>query len=141
MREKNLYEPPKADVSRSSAELFEIKRGFWLTTILVLLFIFNAITAASLIFLMLAPDAFSASAQTITPLSRYLFAFAALTNIVMVIMVWFWKKIGVYGIAAVSLFYSVADIVNGHPVLSSMVILLGPLIVILLVRNKWDRFV
>jgi hypothetical protein len=71
------------------------KKGFWLTSVLILMFIGNAFTALSYF------GNSAAIMQTYPMMSKALISFMgllALVNIALIIALWHWRKVGVIGI-------------------------------------------
>jgi hypothetical protein len=68
-----------------------------------------------------------------------LLALAAI-NILCVIGLFFWKKLGLYGFAATSVVALVINVIVGVPLTTSLVGLVGIGILWALVQSKWDYF-
>lgn len=63
-----------------------------------------------------------------------------LLNIVLAILVWQWRRMGVYGYAAMALFVFPINLYAGLPVAQAIIGLLGPLVLAFLVKPRWARF-
>lgn len=116
--------------------LFESKRnrGGCLSALLIVVIILNILG----VFAIFAPtDSFTATNQP--AFFKYLFPILSLINAGFGIAAWNWKKIGVYGFVASGL---VAFIINMIFAFSwfAFIGLLGPVLLIVLVRPVWAYF-
>ena len=67
-----------------------------------------------------------------------LYALGALANVVSAIAVWTWRRWGVYTFCAVAVLILVGNLSAGISPLSAILGLAGPVILVLLVRSRWD---
>jgi hypothetical protein len=62
-------------------------------------------------------------------------------NILFVLLIVMWKKIGVYGLYLTAVFFTIsASAVEQVPYTLSLPIFIGPLVLTYLIRNQWDLF-
>ena len=115
-----------------------INRGGCLTSLLVFMIIANA--ASALIYL-LNPGPVIQQYPRLAQGFLLLFIVALLLNIVLAILVWKWRRVGVYGCIAIALIVFPINLYVGIPVLKALTGFLGPLILGVLVRPKWGRFI
>lgn len=113
----------------------EEKRGGCLTTFLVLMIIFNSLTT---IFYLVANENTLKLPQNVPSWTIYLFSIFGILNTVFAILVWKWKKIGVYGFILSALVIFGINMSNGVG-FTSFIGLLGPAILVLLVKPVWQH--
>jgi hypothetical protein len=112
-------------------------RGGCLTSWLVLLLIANCVTA---LLTFLNPD------LVIRPFHRFshglvvLIGLAALANVVFVILIWNWRRVGFWGAVVVALLALPVNWYLGMGILHIASGLLGIAILAFLVRTKWGAF-
>jgi hypothetical protein len=112
-------------------------RGGCLTSWLVLLLIANCVTA---LLTFLNPD------LVIRPFHRFshglvvLIGLAALANVVFVILIWNWRRVGFWGAVVVALLALPFNWYLGMGILHIASGLLGIAILAFLVRTKWGTF-
>lgn len=134
---RNPYTPPEANVDDVPGVATPATRGGCLITFLVLVIVANTV---------LAVVYFTQAALIASQLPRlsegFVFALGAvgLLNVFLASLVWRWRRVGVYGFVSVSLLVFALNLYVGLPVLQAAAGLLGPLILILLVRGKWSHF-
>jgi hypothetical protein len=112
-------------------------RGGCLTSWLVLILIANCVTA---LLTFLNPD------RVIRPFHRFshglvvLIGLAALANVVFVILIWNWRRVGFWGAVVIALLALPVNWYLGMGLLHIASGLLGIAILALLVRTKWGAF-
>jgi len=113
------------------------KRGFWLSAFLVLMFIANPLTAFAYFG---NPEAIT---QVYPYLSIYLLYFMGLLAIVnfgLSIAIWTWKKVGVYGIYITMALAFCINIYAGLGLVSSLMGLIGAVIIYFTTKSRWEHF-
>lgn len=144
--EHNPYAPPESDVGDaavlghpSRVEERRQGRGGCLTSLLVVI----AIGSAWMI-----PTLFTASPSA-SVASRYprltvglvrAYGVVGLLNIVLVVLVWRWRRVGVYGFATLSLAILAVNLYIGASWTEAVSGLTGPLMLVLLARQRWSQF-
>ncbi len=118
-------------------EEFEIKRGGWLTAVLILMFLMNFSVS---IFYFLNPNAIISSYPKATETLVYIMAFLALLNVIIAVALWLWKKWAFYGVAVNVVLAFCLNQYLGVSLVSSLGGLLGPMILYFLVRKKLSKF-
>ena len=114
-------------------ELLEKERGVWLTIWLILILIFNIFVISGYLFSILS------GIQPSISLVTYVFIGLALLNIIFIIILFKWKTIGFFGYVVSSVIAFVINLVIGNGILS-IPDLIGPVVLYLLLRSKWDYF-
>lgn len=61
-------------------------------------------------------------------------------NVLFMLAIWFWQKVGVYGVLVLSVFAFGFNMYIGLPITNALFGLVGPIILVFLVKNKWQRF-
>lgn len=121
--------PPEAGTAK--------KRGFWLTAYLVLMFLVNPFTAYMY---------FSSPNLMIDIYPRasieliYLLGLMCAVNVILGIGIFNWKKWGVYGFYAIVCIAFIINLYIGLGIGTSIIGLVGGLIVFLATRNKFHYF-
>lgn len=115
----------------------EPQRGGCLTAFLLVMIIANALTA---LFHLSFPSFVSRHYPGMGRGLVLLLGLGGLLNIVFAILVWQWRRAGVYGLAAIAVLVFPLNLHIGIPVLPAAFGLLGPLILVVLVWPKWTRF-
>jgi hypothetical protein len=115
----------------------EKKRGFWLTTFLVLMFVVNPITA------------FTYFTQTemiieLTPSLSvgilYFLGVIAIANVALAAGVWMWKKWAVFSFYAVGVIAFCTNTYIGIEIIPSLIGLIGPAIIYFTTKKRWEHF-
>ncbi|MBW2995668.1 hypothetical protein KY332_00035 [Candidatus Woesearchaeota archaeon] len=115
----------------------EKKRGALLTTWLILMLIFNGLTALSYLLL----GGFLASVPPITPMwTNYFFGVFALLNFVFTIFLFMWKRWAFFAFCVNAVIIFVINLVIGIGIVSALLGLSGPVILYLIMRSKWELF-
>jgi len=125
------HQPPRPE------ELAPTTRGGCLATFLVLMIVTNALTA---VVYLARPEAIQQETPGISEGMLTLLAVAALTNIGLALMVWSWKRVGVYGFFAVALLAFGVNVLAGIPLHMALVGFGGPILLAFLVRARWHLF-
>ena len=115
----------------------DITRGGCLTTFLVVLIVVNALVALPYF---LYPGAIAHRFPRFTHGLLLLMGAGAVLNIILALLVWNWRRVGVYGFVAVSLVVFAVNLYVGVPILQAVLGLLGIVILAFLVRPRWARF-
>ncbi|MCB0365625.1 MAG: hypothetical protein H6624_04330 [Bdellovibrionaceae bacterium] len=115
----------------------EVRRGGWLTAFLILMFIANPLTAISYF---LFPGAIVSALPKATEGLIMGLGVMAVLNTVFAAGIWMWKKWGVYGFYASAVVALIVNVYIGLSVFQSLLGLLGPVIVYLLTKGRWQRF-
>ena len=125
----------------------DIAQGGCLTAFLVAMIIANAGTAQLYLlnwskdFPENIPESITQQFPRMSQGLLLLLGFGALLNIVLAALVCQWRRVGVYGFFALALLAFSINLYVGIPVIQAIGGLLGPLILALLVRPRWSRFV
>ena len=115
----------------------EQKRGGCLTAFLIAMLIVNSLAAALYFFL---HARILASYPRAPGFLMYLLGFMCLANVGFAAAVWYWKKWGVYGFAAMSVVAFAINLYLGIGLIQLLLGLAGIVILIVLVRPIWSRF-
>jgi len=113
------------------------KKGFWLSSVLILMFIGNAFTA----FAYFGNSA--AIMQAYPNMSKALISFMGLlglVNIALIIALWNWRKVGVLGVYLSMAFSFVINLYIGVGLLGALSGLIGGVVLFLTIRRKWQHF-
>ena len=113
------------------------RRGGCLASLLVVMILASA---GSTLLYLFAPRIFEASFPGANPIWRLVYAIGSALNVVFLVLVWQWQKIGLFALVAVSLFILVVNVVLGLPPMLALAGVTGPLLVGILVLPKWDAF-
>ncbi len=112
----------------------QVERGGCLTTYLVFMCIVNTLTSISYIFSGdMIKDKLNISSGWILPL----LSIFCISNIIFAIGIWKWKRWGVYGIGITSFIAFFINISIGISIFSSLLGLVGLIIIIVLVKPLW----
>lgn len=113
-------------------------RGGCLSAFLALMILVNAFTA--LLYLggpRLVSHPFPGAPHRVL----LLLGLGALLNILFAILVWQWRRVGVYGFVAIALLVFPLNLHAGVPVFEAAFGLLGPVLLVGAVWTRWARFV
>jgi len=113
------------------------KRGWLLSAFLVLMFIANPFTAFSYF---ANPEAIIQIYPTLSESLIYFMGLLALLNFVLAIAVWSWKKVGVYGIYITMALAFCINIYVGLGLVSSLMGLIGAIIIFFTTKSRWGHF-
>ena len=137
MKENNVYEPPKSDVGDRELNPEELTRGGCLTAFLIFMIIANSATTA---LYLLSPGIVNVISPDASMAWSYILGTGGVLNVVFALLVWNWKKVGVYAFLVMAILVFGINIYLGVPVVNSILGLLGPIILIFLVKPKWRKF-
>lgn len=115
----------------------QIRRGGCLTVFLLFMIATNALSAVS--YLLRPEPALQQFPRLSKPLVLILVA-GCLLNVLLAVLVWHWNRVGVHGFLAVSVLAFAVNLYIGLPVPFLAIGLIGPVILVLLVRSRWRRF-
>ena len=115
----------------------EKKRGGCITAFLIFMFIVNPLTS---IYYIAAGDTVKQAMPNMPDWAIPVLAVFGLINVGFAIAVWNWKKIGIYGFWASAIVILGINLSIGISPVQSLIGLLGPIIITLLVRPKWNEF-
>jgi len=115
----------------------EKKRGTLLTIWLILMLIFNGITALSYL---LGGGFITSVLPTIPMWVIYSLGVFALLNFVFAIFLFMWKKWAFFGFCGSAGIIFVINLIIGIGFVSALLGLIGPVILYLIMRPKWDLF-
>ncbi len=132
-----VYNSPKSNVSMGNIPDDKIERGGCLTVYLVFMVFANAVTAATYIAM---PGAIQIVSPEASQYWSYALSAGALLNTAFAILVWYWKKIGIFGFMSVAILAFVINVYIGLPMVSAVMGLVGPFLLVLLVKSKWPKF-
>lgn len=113
------------------------KRGFWLSTFLILMFIANPLTA---FMYFSAPDLIVSTQPKATVGIVYALGVMSVINFAIAVGIWSWKKYAVYGMYASVAIAFVINIYLGIGIVGALFGLLGGLLIFLTTRNRWQWF-
>jgi uncharacterized membrane protein (DUF2068 family) len=111
------------------------QRGGCLTAFLIFMFIVNTLTAFYYLFF---GDAVRSAMPLIPAWAIPVLAVACILNVVFAVGVWQWRRWGVYGFIVLAILIFVLNITYVG-LLPSLLGLLGPVILVLLVRTRWGQ--
>lgn len=141
MSEEEIYKTPKSDLMKeqndSALDPETKKRGFWLSSILILGFVASPITA----YLYFSePQTVLSFYPAATLEIVYFLGVMSVVNLGIIAAIWTWRKIGLYAVYATSALAFCINIYIGIGVVESISGLVGPLIIFLTTRNKSHFF-
>ncbi|MFS1701619.1 hypothetical protein [Alteromonas sp. AMM-1] len=112
-------------------------RGFWLTALLILMFIANPLTAFAYF---TSPDVIVSVHPKATIGIVYFFGVMSTINFAIAVGIWCWKKWAVYGMYLSVAIAFVINIYLGVGILGALFGLVGGLVIFLTTRNRWQWF-
>ena len=113
------------------------KRGFWLTSLLVLMMIINPLSAFSYFS---NPDLILTVYPNTSLGFVYLVGGICILNVFLAIGMWMWKKLAIYGFYAVIVCGFITNLYLGVGAIGSLSGLIGGVILFLTTKNKMDYF-
>jgi hypothetical protein len=113
------------------------KRGFWLSTFLILMIIVNSLTVY---FYITNPDLVTGLNSRATNSVLYVLIFIACINIMLAIAIWAWKKLGVYGFYTSVIIVFFINLYLGIGIMGSMPGLVGGVIIFFTTKKRWQHF-
>jgi hypothetical protein len=111
------------------------QRGGCLTTFLILMFIFNPLSTLYYLFF---GDTVTRAVPSFPTWAIPVFALVGVLNVVFAVGVWKWRRWGVYGFIATAVPVFAVNVAYVG-VLPALLGLLGPVILVLLVRPRWAQ--
>ncbi len=115
----------------------EKKRGLWLTILLILMLIGNFFSA--LVYLV-----FNKTISLLYPKVAlwvwYIYGVIGLAGFVFIIFLFLWKKWPFFAICGATILVSIIDLVIGFGVFAALFGLIGPLILYLSMKSRWNLF-
>ena len=115
---------------------FNPKRGGWLTTFLILMFIGNPVSLIFLFAASLIKNLSKNSPIWVIPV----LGVSSIINIICAIGIWKWKKWGVYGLVITTLIVVATNISIGISINRALLGFIGLAIIIFLVNPLWKYF-
>ena len=115
----------------------EKERGKLISIWLTLMIIANALSA--IIYFFLTPAIIKAFPQ-VTNWMSYIYGVLALANIVFVIFLFKWKRWAFFAILGVSIAGFVLNIFSGISIIVNILGFIGPLLLYLVLKTKWEYF-
>lgn len=127
------------DYSASEQDLqaMEKKRGFWLTAFLILMLIANPISALTYF---TAPQLIRAAYPDATTGLISLLGLLCLVNVLLAVLIFAWKKAGVYGFYAVTVLALILNVFIGAGILGMIGGLLGAAVIYATTQKRWMHF-
>ncbi|MGR5148060.1 hypothetical protein ACQKP8_16130 [Photobacterium alginatilyticum] len=129
------------EISRNKNQMTENakdrKRGFWLTSLLVLMLVINPLTAFSYFS---NPDLILTVFPNASLGLVYLLGGMCIFNIFLAIGIWMWKKLAIYGFYAVIVFALLTNLYLGVGAIGTLSGLIGGVLLFLTTKNKMDYF-
>ena len=115
----------------------EKKRGFWLTTFLVLMFVVNPLTAYTYF---TNPEMVLQASPGISIGILYFLGIIAVVNVAVAAGVWMWKKWAVYSFYGIAAIAFCINLFIGIGIIPSLVGLIGPAIIYFTTKSRWEHF-
>ncbi len=137
MNDEKIYKTPDSGLVGENEESLEMGRGGCLTTFLVFMIFANAATVATYL---LIPEIVRQVSPDASEVWSYVLSGGGLLNVVFAICTWFWKKIGVFGFLITALLAFAINIYLGIAIASAIFGLIGPFVLIFLVKSRWPKF-
>ena len=116
----------------------EKKRGVWLTIWLTFMLIGNLFIA--LIYLLLSKTVVAPAYPNVALWVWYMYGLLTLENFVFVIFLFMWKKWPFFALCGMAMVAFILNLVIGLGILDSILGFLGPLILYLSMKSRWDLF-
>jgi len=112
-------------------------RGFWLSAFLILMLLANAATAFTYFS---NPTLIVDLYPKVTTSFVYSLGLMAVINFLFAVLIWCWKKIGVYGFYLNALIAVGINIYLGVNIGTVLFALVGPALLYFLTRSRWASF-
>jgi len=112
-------------------------RGFWFSAFLILMLTANLVTGIAYLG---NPDAITQLIPAMTNTIVTLMGIVAIINFVLAILIWNWKKIGIYGIYVSMALAFCMNIYIGLGFFGSLMGLIGGVIIYFATKNRWEHF-
>ena len=121
----------------SNNERQEVKRGFWLSSFLIAVMLFNPLIAVS--YMTIYEQLIDVMPQ-LTQITAYALAFFGFANFIFAIGMWNWKKWAVYGFYISVVCTFILNLMIGLGIANSIASLFSALIAFVLTKECWVRF-
>lgn len=119
------------------AQAPEKKRGFWLTAFLILMLIANPISALTYF---TSPQLIRVAYPDATTGLIYLLGFLCLVNVLLAVLIFAWKKAGVYGFYSIAVLALFLNVYIGAGILGMIGGLLGVAVIYATTQKRWMHF-
>jgi hypothetical protein len=113
----------------------KLKRGFWLTAFLILMFVANPFTAFTYFS---NPEAIIQAYPSLSVGLLYSMGSLAILNVIFAIGIWQWKKFGVYGIYVSMTIAFIINLYIGIGITGSLTGLIGVVIIYFTTKKKME---
>lgn len=134
----NPYESPGSNSSEAAETApRDRRRGFFLSAFLVLMMVSNALAAFAL---SVNGEAITSELPKLSSRLVGLLSVVSGANVVLALLVWNWRKVGVYGFFVSATLAFAVNLYAEVPAASIIGGLIGPLLLSALVAPKWARF-
>ena len=134
---KEQEEQVEKKIEEQAERKAEKKRGFWLTLFLVLMFIVNPLTAFTYF---TKPEMVLQASPEMTVGTLYLLGVFATINVAIAAGIWMWKKWAVFGFFAIAAIAFCINLYIGIGIVPSLTGLIGPVIIYLTTKSRWQYF-
>lgn len=118
-------------------EIQEVKRGFWLSSFLIAVMLFNPLIAIS--YITIYKELIDVMPQ-LTQLTAYALGFFGFANFILAIGMWNWKKWAVYGFYVSVICTFILNLMIGLGIANSIASLFSALIAYVLTKESWVKF-
>jgi len=115
----------------------QVTRGGWLTAFLIMMVIVNTLSAGSYFF---RSDLLRQLNPALTEGTTLILGAGSLLNILFALLVWKWRKAGIYGFFIVAAIAVVVNFKIGMPLHLTSMGVAGPVILFLLALPRWSNF-
>ena len=116
--------------------LKEIKRGALLSFVLILMFVGNLIFAL----LNFTDPKLVHLSNEMPVFLTYVYALISVLAVISAVLIWNWKKIGVYLVFIFTIISVVAKLYSGLSLYAVVAGLIAPAFLLFLVKNRWAKF-
>jgi hypothetical protein len=118
-------------------EKIEKKRGFLLTTFLVLMFIVNPLTAYTYLS---NPEMVLQASPDLSVGILYFLGVISMVNVAVAAGVWIWKKWAVFSFFGIAAIAFCMNLYIGIGIMPSLIGLIGPVIIYFTTKSRWEHF-
>lgn len=118
-------------------EQVEMKRGFWLTAFLILMFAANPFSAY---FYFSNAEIVTQAFPNASIAMVYFFGFLAVLNVIFAAGIWAWKKWGVFGFYAVVAISFLLNLYIEAGIGTSLLGLIGGVLIFVTTKKRWRHF-
>ena len=134
---KEQEEQIEKKIEEQAERKAEKKRGFWLTLFLVLMFVVNPLTAFTYF---TNPEMVLQASPEMTVGILYFLGVIATINVAIAAGIWMWKKWAVFGFFAIAAIAFCINLYIGIGIIPSLTGLIGPVIIYLTTKSRWQHF-